>query len=224
LDKLQRVLQGYEQLNINPLFVFMGTFVTHVASKGFGPSITAFNSLGEIIAGCPRLANEAKFILIPGPEDVGDNACLPRRGISVKLVEGLKRKVKHVTLGSNPCRVKFFTQEIVLFRENLTKKMQRHAVVLPDASENLTEQVVSVLLDEAHLCPLPLQSRPIIWGLDYTLHLTPLPHLIVLGDSSANKFEYDKNGCVVVNPGSFTVDSSFLSYHPSTRDIEFSKL
>ena len=41
------------------------------------------------------------------------------------------RKVPHVTFASNPARLRFFTQEIVLFREDLLKKMQRHSVVPP---------------------------------------------------------------------------------------------
>jgi DNA polymerase epsilon subunit 2 len=41
----------------------------------------------------------------------------------------MRQKVKHVTFASNPCRLRYYTQEIVLFREDLLKKMQRHLVV-----------------------------------------------------------------------------------------------
>ena len=90
--------------------------------------------------------------------------------------------MRHVTFASNPCRVRYFTQEIVLFREDLLKKMQRHLAVpltLDDPSApDITEQLVETLLDQAHLCPLPLHAKPVYWELDYTLRLFPLPHLV----------------------------------------------
>jgi DNA polymerase alpha/epsilon subunit B len=45
---------------------------------------------------------------------------------------------------------------------------------------DITEQLVSTILEQGHLCPLPLHVRPIYWELDYTLRLTPLPHLVRL--------------------------------------------
>lgn len=186
-----------------------------------------FEALAETICSCPRLSKDAKFVIIPGPNDAGDNLSLPRRGIPSKLVEGLSRRVAHVSFGSNPCRIKFFTQEIVVFREDLIQKMQRHSAVPPSVAEHapdISEQAVSVIVDQAHLCPLPLSARPIIWSLDYTLHLTPLPHLLVLGDRTSHKFEFDRGECTVSNPGSFAMDSSFIVYRPATRDIELSKV
>lgn len=61
------------------------------------------------------------------------------------------------------------------------RKMQRHVVVPPtlDGEEmDVTEQLVESILEQGHLCPLPLHVRPIYWELDYTLRLTPLPHLV----------------------------------------------
>ena len=186
-----------------------------------------FHTLADIIVPCQRLSKNAKFVIIPGPNDVGNNLSLPRHGLPMKLVDGLMKRVAHVSLGSNPCRIKFFTQEIVIFREDLIQKMQRLSAVAPNISEQapeIAEQAVSVIIDQAHLCPLPFHARPIVWSLDYSLHLTPLPHLIVLADRSASKFEMDKSGCTVANPGSFAMDSTFIVYRPATRDVEFSKV
>ena len=186
-----------------------------------------FNALADAICSCQRLATNAKFVIVPGPNDVGNNFSLPRRGIPLKLVDGLMKRVSHVSIGSNPCRIKFFTQEIVIFREDLIQKMQRHTAVAPNINEQapeIAEQAVSVIIDQAHLCPLPFHARPIIWGLDHSLHLTPLPHLIVLGDRTTSKFEIDRSGSTVTNPGSFAVDSTFVVYRPATRDVEFSKI
>ena len=48
-----------------------------------------------------------------------------------------------------------------------------------DSLDNdITQQLVQSILDQAHLCPLPLHVRPVYWDLDYTLRMTPLPHLV----------------------------------------------
>lgn len=66
----------------------------------------------------------------------------------------------------------------------MLRKMQRHVVVPPtldgegEGEVDITEQLVSSILEQGHLCPLPLHVRPIYWELDYTLRLTPLPHLV----------------------------------------------
>lgn len=77
---------------------------------------------------------------------------LPRRPIPELYTKSLRQRVRHVTFGSNPCRVRYFTQEIVLFREDLLKKMQRHLavpLVLDDPTvPDITEQLVESLLDQ----------------------------------------------------------------------------
>lgn len=116
-----------------------------------------------------------------GPLDAGTNNALPRRAIPEEFIKDLRKKVTHVTFASNPCRVRFFTQEIVLFREDLLRKMQRHVVVPPSLDSeghDICQQLVESILDQGHLCPLPLHVRPVYWDLDYTLRLSPLPHLV----------------------------------------------
>jgi hypothetical protein len=92
---------------------------------------------------CPHLT---------GPLDAGTSVALPRRPIPELYTKSLRQRVRHVTFASNPCRVRYFTQEIVLFREDLLKKMQRHLavpLVLDDPSvPDITEQLVESLLDQ----------------------------------------------------------------------------
>lgn len=93
----------------------------------------------------------------------------------------LTKKVKHISFATNPCRIRFYTQEMVIFRDDLLKKMQRHLVMSPDLSEGspaLVEQLVRSILDQGHLCPLPAYARPIQWELDHAMRLFPLPHLV----------------------------------------------
>ena len=157
----------------------MGNFVTKPSrAPGGRETITScFSALGDAIESCPKLATNAKFLMVPGPQDAGTSNALPRRPIPEEFVKDLKKKVSHITFASNPCRVQFFTQEIVLFREDLLRKMQRHTVVPPHA-DDICQQLVETILDQGHLCPLPLHVKPIYWDLDYTLRLSPLPQLV----------------------------------------------
>mmetsp|Transcript_12271 Transcript_12271/g.27558 ORF Transcript_12271/g.27558 Transcript_12271/m.27558 type:complete len:260 (+) Transcript_12271:3-782(+) len=229
LEKLALVLEGFENNGSEPLYVLMGSFISKPISRSPGGREVvegAFDALADVIARYPRQASMAKFLLVPGPLDAGMGVALPRRGIPEQFTKRLRAKVASVTFASNPCRVRYYTQEIVLFREDLLKKMQRHLAVpldLSPTSPDITEQLVETLLDQAHLCPLPLHARPVFWELDYSLRLFPLPHVLVLADH-ADTFNHSYKGCRAVNPGSFSSDFSFLVYHPHSREVEYSRV
>lgn len=50
----------------------------------------------------------------------------------------------------------------------------------PDA---MFRQLCMTLLQQSHLCPVPLESQAVYWQYDHALALYPLPHLLVLADS-----------------------------------------
>lgn len=104
--------------------------------------------------------------------------------------------MKHITFASNPCRVRFYTQELVFFRDDLLKKMQRHSVMpshlihssssLGGAREgqeeeeeiDMSDQLVKLIIQQSHLWPMPVAAKPVHWELDHSMRLTPLPHLV----------------------------------------------
>ena len=153
---------------------------------------------------------------------------MPLRPLPNVFVKDLKSRVKHIKFGTNPCRVRCFTQDIMFFREDILRKMRRHAIDISHAdsseeSPDVTEQLVDTLLRQAHLCPLPLGIRPIYWELDYTMRLFPLPDVLVLADRT-DQYALDLWGCNTVNPGSFSSDFSFVVYRPCTKSVEFSRV
>eukprot|EP01038_Epipyxis_sp_PR26KG_P013213 gene13213-17712_t len=240
VEKLSQIFHGFEMNGVDPLFVIMGSFISKPITRVVGgrESIKlAFNTLADTINQFPRIAQNAKFLIVPGPMDAGSSSALPRRPIPTEFISSLKSKVKNITFASNPCRVRFYTQEIVLFREDLLKKMQRHVVnpmkmkqeankgdMESDMEESdITQQLVESILDQAHLCPLPLHARPVHWELDYTLRLFPLPHLLILADH-ADHYSYVYKACTTVNPGSFSSDYSFVVYRPASKSVEFSRV
>lgn len=223
-ERLNQLFAGFERLSVAPTFVLLGSFVSTQGARRLHTSVAAFTLLADTIAAYPLLATSARFVIVPGPDDVGDCVALPRRALPLKLQSILKKRVNRVTFGSNPCRLRFYTQELVLFRENLVQKMHRHGAGGEGGEGEVGERVAAAVLDQAHLCPLPLHARPVLWALDHALHLTPLPHLVLLADSSAEAFECERSGCVVANPGSFARDASFLVYRPALKELEITHL
>lgn len=229
IRKLETVLDGFENVEVVPsLFVFMGNFCSrpcNISFHSFSSLRQQFGKLGELIAAHPRLKEHSRFLFIPGPDDAGPSTVLPRCALPKYLSEELQKHVPNAIFASNPCRVKFYTQEIVFFRQDLLYRMRRSCLIPPSTEETTDpfEHLVATITHQSHLCPLPLIVQPIIWNYDHCLHLYPTPHTIVLGDNSEQKaFKY--TGITCFNPGSFSNDSTFVAYRPCTQEVEFSAL
>lgn len=132
----------------------------------------------------PRLAQNAQFVLVPGPSDPGAGSALPRPPIPNYFAEFLRQRVPGINLHlmTNPCRLRLYNQEVVIFREDILRKMQRHSLFpqdTGDGNQDVNEQIVKALLSQGHLCPLPLTARPINWQFDGALRFVatsvPMP-------------------------------------------------
>ncbi|TKY44872.1 DNA polymerase epsilon subunit 2 [Spatholobus suberectus] len=229
LRKLETVLDGFESVEVVPsLFVFMGNFSSRPCNLSFHSYSSLrmqFGKLGEMIAAHPRLNEHSRFLFIPGPDDAGPSTALPRCALPRYLTEELQKHVPNVIFSSNPCRIKFYTQEIVFFRQDLLYRMRRYCLMPPSTEEtdDHFQHLVATITHQSHLCPLPLTVQPIIWNYDHCLHLYPTPHTIVLGDRSQQKaFKYTGTTCF--NTGSFAIDSTFVAYRPCSQEVELSAL
>ncbi|OMO73451.1 DNA polymerase alpha/epsilon, subunit B [Corchorus olitorius] len=227
MEKLETVLNGFESVEIVPsLFVFMGKFCSrpcNLSFHNFSSLRLQFGKLGQMIEAHPRLKEQSRFLFIPGPDDAGPSTVLPRCALPKYLTEELQKHVPNAIFSSNPCRVKFYTQEIVFFRQDLLYRMRRSCLIPPSTEEtdDPFEHLVATIIHQSHLCPLPLFVQPIIWNYDHGLQLYPTPHTIILGDRSEQKaFKY--TGITCFNPGSFSDDGTFVAYRPCTQEIEFS--
>ncbi|KAL9432618.1 hypothetical protein AB3S75_027613 [Citrus x aurantiifolia] len=229
MGKLEVVLDGFESVEVVPsLFVFMGNFCSHpcnLSFHSFSSLRLQFGKLGQMIAAHPRLKEHSRCLFIPGPDDAGPSTVLPRCALPKYLTEELQKYIPNAIFSSNPCRIKFYTQEIVFFRQDLLYRMRRSCLIPPSREEtdDPFEHLVATITHQSHLCPLPLTVQPIIWNYDHSLHLYPTPHAIVLADKSEQKaFKY--TGITCFNPGSFSSDSTFVAYRPCTQEVEFSAL
>ncbi|KAG0725487.1 DNA polymerase epsilon subunit 2 [Chionoecetes opilio] len=196
MDKLRVLFTGYA--NFPPTaFILCGNFFSkRQESKQVG---------------FPELMAHSKFIFVPGPTDLGPSGIFPRPPVLHYATEPLRQAVPSACFTTNPCRLVYCTQEIVVFREDLVAKMCRNCVA-------------KTLVNQGHLAPLSLFVTPVYWTLDHCMMLHPTPDLIIIADKD-NAFTTTHNGATIISPGSlFSTDFSFKVYYPATRQVEDSQI
>jgi len=208
------------------VIVMCGNFTSKSIAHGDGRDVQIyqenFDALADLIAAYPLITRSAHFVFVPGPLDITINSALPRRPLLSTLTGRLKSKVPKAHFATNPCRIKFFDQEIVVFREDLMARILRNVVgVKPDVkSEDLKRFLVQSILDQSHLSPLTINIQPVLSDYDHTLRLYPLPTALVLADRY-DGYKVTYTGCHVFNPGSFIGKSlSFSTYTPAEVNSE----
>ena len=147
LRRLKLVFEGFDSLDVAPaMFVLMGDFVApcHLGGGGGGgqSGVTfksyarGFDRLAALIEEFPRLRQESRWVFVPGPGDPGVAAALPRPALLKSTLGRLPSVLPRATFASNPARVRYKSQDLVFFREDLQSRMRR-ACVLPPALETV---------------------------------------------------------------------------------------
>ena len=226
-DKLTELFRGFEGFDPLPLFVLMGNFcstATHPKTV-----IGYLDDLAQLISRFPRLANDGRFVLVPGPLDPGIGGVLPRPPMPPSVRSTLQQKVRNVHFASNPCRIRYFSKEIVLFRNNLVNQLRQYSIFRGTASAGgaisettSAQHAVKTVLDQGHLCPV---RTPIYWQHDHAMRLYPLPDTVILADKADQYYE-NYAECDAINPGPFYNDFSFVVYRPADKEdrVELSQV
>jgi len=229
LEKLHTLFVEYEN-NPPTCIVLMGNFSSNQSSyaENISQLKLACSKFADMVSSFPNISQHCKFILIPGTSDPGGTIVniLPLPPLPSIIVQPIKEKLKNVHFGSNPLRIRYYGQDIVLFREDLVNRMRRHCVHDPVNQENITEvtqHLVKTLLEQSHLCPMPPHIRPIYWNFDHCMFLYPIPDTLILADRY-DQFEHIFEDCICFNPGSFTSDFSFVTYSPRGKKPQFSRI
>lgn len=214
------MLQGYIDADFIPFaFVLCGTFVSSQRASDAAPASAAksvieqyqdaFTALGDLLVRFPTIVRNSHFIFVPSAEDPNTTATLPRKALPKAITDKLTQRLIRGNGGnvsaaskchfvSNPCRLVYFGQEIVIFRDDVLQRLLAHTVRLKgdrddptavpvgagagstdgQAFVDLKKYLVSTVLDQAHLSPLPAWARPILWEYDHTLRLYPMPSAV----------------------------------------------
>ncbi|KAJ6628723.1 DNA polymerase alpha/epsilon subunit B-domain-containing protein [Mycena sp. CBHHK59/15] len=223
LPGLQKMFDNCVENHFIPkLIVLCGNFTSGSITHGQGRDVQRyqenFDALADLIASYPSITRSTHFVFVPGPLDITVNSTLPRRPLMSTFVGRLKAKIPKVHFATNPCRIKFFDQEIVIFREDSMARMLRNIVGMkPDVRSDDLKRFVR---HQGHLCPLTLNIQAALSDYDHSLRLYPLPTALVLADKY-DRYKITYTGCHVFNPGSF-VGASFVfsTYQPAEVNSE----
>ncbi|RHZ75887.1 hypothetical protein Glove_208g67 [Diversispora epigaea] len=250
LKNLRKMLRGYQRVKMFPfVFVFIGNFLSEPFLYSDECSMkyrAAFDKLGALIAEFPSIAKSSHFIFVPGNNDFNFNGILPQRQISDLYTARLKRKLPNAVFASNPCRIKYCSQELVVFREDIIHKFKRYSVEpskLQNDQDCLEKKVIKNLLQQSHLNPLSSSLNSIAWDYDHTLRLYPVPDVLILADkyqnysfdipiasnfiedSLNNNNNNDNNKCHCLNPSGFSSSGyKWMVYYPALKKSELCEL
>lgn len=230
LERVADLFQGYEQTVQPTAYIFMGSF----CSGAFTPNSTGvsayrdgFERLKFMMRGLTNhIRKGTRFIFIPGPNDPGSQM-LPRVALPNYLTADLSKEVPNVVMATNPCRIRHFSRELVFFRHDVLRFLRRNEVLpLRDPEfggaaglQQVREEMVRFLLDQAHLVPLPLETTNVMWAYDHVLRLYPLPDAVFIGGVSA-PFESTYQECKFCSVGPFFRDAEFYAYYPIKEMLE----
>ncbi|XP_021118270.1 DNA polymerase epsilon subunit 2 isoform X1 [Heterocephalus glaber] len=147
-----------------------------------------------------------------------------RPPLAESITNEFRQRVPFSVFTTNPCRIQYCTQEIIIFREDLVNKMCRNCVHFPSSNLDIPNHFVKTVFSQGHLTPLPLYVCPVHWAYDYALRVYPVPDLLVIADKY-DPFTVTNTECLCINPGSFPRSGfSFKVFYPSNKTVEDSKL
>uniref|UniRef100_A0A7N8WW56 DNA polymerase epsilon subunit n=1 Tax=Mastacembelus armatus TaxID=205130 RepID=A0A7N8WW56_9TELE len=224
MDKLNIMFSGYAAMPPT-CFIFCGNFSSTPYGKTQIKSLKeSLKALADAICSYPSIHSSSRFVFVPGPEDPGPATILPRPPLADHITEEFRQRVPFSVFTTNPCRVQYCSQEMVIIREDLVNKMCRNCVRLPNNNLDIPNHFVKTILSQGHLTPLPLYVSPVFWAYDYSLRVYPVPDVIVFADKY-DPFSINNADCLCINPGSFPRSGfTFKVYYPSNRTVEDSKL
>jgi DNA polymerase epsilon subunit 2 len=229
-DALRKILSLYEPLPApsQPLAILLiGSFVSHavMAGGGCGGGSIEYKEYWDLLASTlsdfPTLLTNSTFIFVPGDNDpwassfaAGAATPIPRPAIPALFTTRIRRTFPPQTpptFTTNPTRLSLFgpTRELAIFRDDLTSRLRRATLPFPNQpaaapaqKTPLSRILAKTILDQSHLSPFPLSTRPVLWDHAATLSLYPLPTALILAvDPDTPPFCVTYEGCCVVHPG-----------------------
>ncbi|CAH0598362.1 unnamed protein product [Chrysodeixis includens] len=224
MDNLKKLFAGFD--DYPPIaIVFIGEFLSCPYTFKFHMHLkNGLNSLADMICQFKKLREKCKFIFVPGKTDPAAANVLPRPSLPNYLTDTIQNKLgDNAIFTTNPCRIQYCTQEIVVFRQDLVMKLCRNTLHFPESGD-IPEHLAKTLLSQCTLTPLSIGVQPVFWRHASALNLYPLPDLVVIADHF-QPFTRSHKDCQVINPGSFPrTEFTFKVYVPATRTVEESQI
>lgn len=229
IDKLNLLFTGFEECDAVPqAFVLMGNFSSAPFNPFSGDSLRSlqrsFDQFGQLLARHPVTLERARIILVPGPTEPG-YGLYPQPALPDALVRGLSSRFPNVTLGSNPCRIRFYNRQITVFSGDNMQRLRRGTLVAVQDrdSEKEANMLVRCIMSQMHLLPGTARNHAAVWEYDTALRIYPPPHALFLSDGHSDSFEksVDSDTVFVSMPhfsSATTATGEFQLYSPSSNE------
>lgn len=228
------------------MIVLMGNFFKEQSFSNYKLFQSSFNQLEKILLDNKKLVDNTYFVFVPGPEDFSLFNGFPKYPFIPSIIEKMKEKIPNIINATNPCRFSIFGKEVVIYRDDLHKKLSRNSINDIENNDNNNEEnfqsefFVETVLRQGNLAPLPLNISPRIWHLAHKMMILPLPDILIIGDITEkfrkyysynnwnqvqnnsnikiNEEENQNEKLLIINPGDFSKDTLFGSINPSTLE------
>lgn len=245
LERLKTLFDGFNaQGSLPELFIFIGPFSSNPPKDGpraWSHYQDLFDDFAEFIE---RIKNvrQCRFVFVPAGNDPGFvDSMLPRPAIPEPIFDAWKRAKFDFVLTSNPCRIVYFSQEIVIFKNEITQQMRTkslnsHLIEKKEAEEDFeltTKQEIKLtdyqkslksFLDQSTLSPFSISNQTVLWDSDHSLSLYPIPDVLIVAERQ-NCYEFAYEDCKCANPGSFpSSEGSFLLYSPAQKRFDLCEI
>lgn len=126
---------------------FVRSLVSSCGTSLFQCHTDNFDALAELLASYEQIIGTSHFIFVPGPLDPWGSTMLPRPPLPMAFTARFRARIPLAHFACNPCRIKFFGQEIVVMRQDLMDRMLANLVgVKPDLTSTDTKRYVRSVL------------------------------------------------------------------------------
>ena len=198
------------------IIVLIGDFFSSKSqeSLSYDEFVPYFEIIGHIIRerDLVVLRDLTNWILVPSVDDPGMTKLMPCMKLSEHFLSGFKgtgpSRIKNLTLATNPCRISYYGQEIVIAKYSFFKKLKRNHLSKFSATQERvrvaeqteyedTYRVAKTIVHQGNLMPFSQVVQPIIWSYGEAFNLTPHPHILILADDCEDyhhRIQVEKEG------------------------------
>lgn len=249
LERLKMLFEGFNaQGNLPELFILMGPFSSNPPKDGpraWSHYQDIFDGFSVFIERIKNVRN-CKFVFVPSCTDPGFvDSVYPRPPIPDPIFDAWKRAKLDFVSASNPCRIVYFSQEIVVLRQEVTQKLrsismnsrlnsiyEKNKILNEEEEEDVEpakalpdfQMALQSCLNQSTMSPYSIANQTVLWDSGSALSLYPIPTAFIVAERQ-NCYEFSYEGCKCGNPGSFpSSEGSFLLYNPAKKTLDLCEM
>ena len=229
LNAIEKIILSYNNNtnnnnnNIKPPFmiIFMGNFIPSQSFSTFKNLDSIFDSFTNILLKNKKLCENTYFVFISGPNDLSLFNGFPKPPLNI--ISKMKQKISNIINATNPCRFSLFGKDTVIFRDDLNKKISRNSIkdniiINNNNIDKQNDYYINTILSQGCLSPFGFNITQRIWHLSECMIMIPLPEILIIGDVVEGFVKIvegeNQRKIMVLNPGNFTKDFSFMQVFP----------